>query len=126
MSRLKNREQGTGNRDQGISRSISNYGCPILSRFLRKGGRPLLLAALSGVLFAVGCRQDMQNEPKMIPQRGSSFFADHRGARAQVLDTVARGQMHEDSYFYTGLVQGANGYKQEQDLMPFQVNMEVL
>jgi Cytochrome C oxidase, cbb3-type, subunit III len=100
--------------------------CPILSRFLRKGGRPLSLVALACGLFAAGCRQDMHNEPKMIPQRGSSFFADHRGARAQVLDTVARGQMHEDSYFYTGLVEGANGYRQEQDLMPFPVTLEVL
>ncbi len=52
----------------------------------------------------------MQNQPKMIPQRGTDFFADHRGARPQVLDTVARGQLHEDSYFYTGVVQGPNGY----------------
>ena len=62
----------------------------------------------------------------MIPQRGSEFFADHRGARPQVLDTVARGQLHEDSYFYTGVVQGANGYREEQNLMPFPVTMEVL
>jgi mono/diheme cytochrome c family protein len=68
----------------------------------------------------------MHNEPKMIPQRGSDFFADHRGARPQVLNTVARGQLDEDSYFYTGLVAGANGYRHEQDLMPFPVTMDVL
>ena len=68
----------------------------------------------------------MQNQPKMIPQRGSEIFADHRGARPQVLNTVARGQLHEDSYFYTGVVQGANGYREEQNLMPFPVTMEVL
>jgi len=64
----------------------------------------------------------------MDPQRGSDFFADHRGARPQVLDTVARGQLHGDSYFYTGVVQGANGYKQELDAMPAEipVTMEVL
>ena len=67
------------------------------------------------VLLIAGCRQDMQDQPKMVPQRGSDFFADHRGARPQVLDTVARGQLHEDSYFYTGVVQGPNGYKQELD-----------
>jgi hypothetical protein len=55
----------------------------------------------------------------MIPQRGSEIFADHRGARPQVLNTVARGQLHEDSYFYTGVVQGANGYREEQNQMPF-------
>jgi hypothetical protein len=34
--------------------------------------------------------------------------------------------LHEDSYFYTGVVQGANGYREEQNLMPFPVTMEVL
>ena len=68
----------------------------------------------------------MQNQPKMFPQRGTELFADHRGARPQVVNTVARGQLHEDSYFYTGVIQGANGYKEEQNLMPFPVTMEVL
>jgi mono/diheme cytochrome c family protein len=94
--------------------------------FSRKGGRPIWLAAISCLVLVAGCRQDMHNEPKMIPQRGSSFFADGRGARPQVVNTVARGQLHENSYFYTGVVQGANGYKEEQDLMPFPVTMEVL
>jgi len=88
--------------------------------------RRFVLAGLAGLLLLAGCRQDMQNQPKMIPQRGSDFFADHRGARPQVLNTVARGQLHEDTYFYTGVVQGANGYKEEQNLMPFPVTMEVL
>ena len=88
--------------------------------------RVFTLLGLASFLFAAGCRQDMHNQPKMIPQRGSDFFADHRGARPQVLNTVARGQLHEDSYFYTGVVQGANGYREEQDLMPFPVTMEVL
>ncbi len=83
-------------------------------------------AALGALLLIAGCRQDMQDEPKMVPQRGSEFFADHRGARPQVLDTVARGELHEDSYFYTGVVQGPNGYRKELDEMPFPVTMEVL
>ncbi len=84
------------------------------------------LARLRGCLrcsLVAGCRQDMQDQPKMIPQRGTEFFADHRGARPQVVNTVARGQLHEDSYFYTGVVQGANGYREEQNLMPFPVTM---
>src|SRR6202453_3339758 len=92
-------------------------------RLVRRG---VALAGLAAALLAAGCRQDMQNQPKMVPQRGSEFFADQRGARPQVLDTVARGQLHEDSYFYTGVVQGPNGYKQELDQMPFPVTMEVL
>jgi cbb3-type cytochrome c oxidase subunit III len=91
--------------------------------FVRCG---LATAGLAALLFIAGCRADMQDQPKMIPQRGSDFYADHRGARPQVLDTVARGQLHDDSYFFTGVVEGPNGYKQEQDLMPFPVTMEVL
>jgi mono/diheme cytochrome c family protein len=81
---------------------------------------------MSALLLVAGCRQDMQDQPKLIPQRGSEIFADHRGARPQVLNTVARGQLHEDSYFYTGVIQGANGYKEEQNLLPFPVTIDVL
>ncbi len=86
----------------------------------------LVLAAAPVLLLCAGCRQDMQNQPKIIPQRGSDFFADHRGARPQVMDTVARGQLHADSYFYTGVVPGPNGAREEKDEMPFPVTMEVL
>lgn len=88
--------------------------------------RALALAGVSAMLLVAGCRQDMHNEPKMIPQRGSAFFADGRGARPQVVGTVARGQLHADTYFYTGIVQGPNGYREERDEMPFPVTMEVL
>jgi mono/diheme cytochrome c family protein len=96
-------------------------------RSQRRGlGHPAIVVGMAALLFVAGCRQDMQNQPKLIPQRGSEMFADHRGARPQVVNTVARGQLREDSYFYTGVVQGANGYREEQNLMPFPVTMEVL
>ncbi len=82
-------------------------------------------AAVLAVL-AAGCRQDMHNEPKFVPQRGTTFFADHRSVRPQVVGTVARGQLDEDTYFYTGTVVGANGYREERDAMPFPVTMTVL
>ena len=101
--------------------------------FRGKGGKAQLLighlSAVVGVaalLFVAGCRQDMQDQPKIIPQRGSEFFADHRGARPQVANTVARGQLREDSYFYTGVVLSANGYREERNLMPFPATLEVL
>lgn len=89
-------------------------------------GRAFALACLSALFLLAGCRQDMQDQPKMIPQRGSDFYADHRGARPQIVNTVARGQLNEDSYFYTGVIQGANGYREEQNTLPFPVTMEVL
>src|ERR1700712_3900269 len=81
----------------------------------------MLLAAIAGATLLTGCRQDMHNQPKFYPQRGTDFFADGRSARPQVAETVARGQLHEDSYFYTGLKDGAEG-----NAMPFPVTMDVL
>jgi hypothetical protein len=79
------------------------------------------LSALALLGLAAGCRQDMQNQPRMFPQRGSTIFADGRSVRPQVEHTVARGQLYEDEYFYTGLMNG-----KEADMMPFPVTMEVL
>jgi hypothetical protein len=132
---MPNREQGTGNREQfrldiattpvilsGAQRSRRICGCSSFA----SAQRLVAFAGVAALLFIAGCRQDMHNQPKIIPQRGSEMFADHRGARPQVVNTVARGQLHEDSYFYTGVVQGANGYREEQNLMPFPVTLEVL
>ena len=81
----------------------------------------MAVTAMAATLMLAGCRQDMQDMPKMIPQRGSAFFADGRSVRPQVVNTVARGQLREDAYFYTGLKNG-----QEQNLMPFSVTMDVM
>ena len=110
-----------------VNREQAHNWVPNVSS-LRRGNahRIATAAALAVLAFAAGCRQDMQDQPKMFPQRGTEFFADHRGARPQVLNTVAREQLHEDSYFYTGVVQGANGYREERNEMPFPVTMEVL
>jgi mono/diheme cytochrome c family protein len=69
------------------------------------------------MLVLAGCRQDMHNQPKFIPQRGTTFFADGRSARPQVENTVARTQLHEDAYFYTGMKDG-----QEADGLPIALN----
>lgn len=81
----------------------------------------LVPAALAALTVMAGCRQDMQNEPKMVPQRESTFFASGRSVRPQVLGTVARGQLDADTYFHTGLINN-----QEQDKMPYPVTMDVL
>ncbi|HWB32719.1 MAG TPA: cytochrome c [Acidobacteriaceae bacterium] len=78
-------------------------------------------AGLAAMLVMAGCRQDMHDQPKMFPQRGTDFFADGRSVRPQLADTVARGQLHQDSYFYTGLEGGKEGNE-----MPFPVTMAVL
>lgn len=77
--------------------------------------------SLASVAVLAGCRQDMHDQPKFYPQRGTTFFTDGRSVRPQVENTVARGQFHEDNYFYTGIVNG-----QEGTAMPFPVTLEVL
>ncbi|HXE08640.1 MAG TPA: c-type cytochrome [Acidobacteriaceae bacterium] len=78
----------------------------------------VVIAATAGLS---GCRQDMQDQPRMFPQRGTAFFADGRSVRLQLANTIARGQLRENSYFYTGLENGKEG-----TAMPFPATMEVL
>jgi mono/diheme cytochrome c family protein len=103
--------------------SVISGQCSILRQSSRSAA---MLIAASALLLLAGCRQDMQDQPKIRSQRGSEMFADQRGARPQAVNTVARGQLHEDSYFYTGVVQAANGYREEKDEVPFPVTMDVL
>jgi hypothetical protein len=81
----------------------------------------VIAGATAALMLTAGCRQDMQDQPRMFPQRGSAMFADGRSVRPQVEHTVARGQLYEDDYFYTGLQNG-----KEANEMPFPVTMQVL
>ena len=73
------------------------------------------------LMLLSGCRQDMHNQPKMIPQRHTAFFADGRSARQQVAGTVSRSQGSGVSYLTTGLVNGAEG-----NALPFPATYAVL
>ena len=77
--------------------------------------------ALLALLILAGCRQDMHDQPRFKPLAKSDFYADLRSARPPVEGTVARGQLHEDTYFYTGKMGENPG-----DYMPFPVTQEVL
>ena len=79
------------------------------SRFDRTMRAAIVTAATASMLILAGCRQDMQDEPKFFPQRGTTFYPDGRSVRPQVEGTVARSQGDEDSYFYTGLINGKEG-----------------
>jgi len=63
----------------------------------------------------------MHVQPKQNPFARSSFFPDQRSERPPVEGTVARGQLHADTYFYTGKIGNDPG-----DSMPFPVTKEVL
>jgi mono/diheme cytochrome c family protein len=60
-----------------------------------------VLGTLS-LILVVGCRQDMQDQPKYKPLAASAFFPDGQSARPLVADTVARGHLDDDLEFYSG------------------------
>src|SRR5260370_41323296 len=98
-----------GNREQGVGSSV------------RKLNQLAAFGAMAATLVLAGCRQDMQDQPKFFPQRGTDFYTDGRSVRPQVENTVARGQLRDNAYFYTGLVNGKEG-----EGMPFPATLEVL
>ncbi len=68
-----------------------------------------------------GCREDMQDQPRFKPLRESDFYADQRSSRPLVANTIARGQLQEDTYLYTGKVGPNDG-----TLFPFPITPDVL
>ena len=93
-------------------------GCPGSRLFCEKGSVAALLVAIS---LVSGCRIDMHVQPRQNPLSRSDFFTDQRSERPPVEGTVARGQLEEDTYFYTGKMGNNPG-----DYMPFPVTKEVL
>lgn len=63
----------------------------------------------------------MHDQPRFKPLAQSDFYSDLRSARPPVEGTVAQGQLHEDTYFYTGKIGNNPG-----DYMPFPVTEQVL
>jgi mono/diheme cytochrome c family protein len=60
------------------------------------------LLLLSGLILITGCRRDMQDQPKMKPLRGSTFFADGLSSRQPIEGTVPRGYLRENTELFTG------------------------
>jgi mono/diheme cytochrome c family protein len=78
-------------------------------------------AALCALGVSVACRQDMHDQPKYIPLRQSTFFADQRSARPLVAGTIARGQLRDDPLLYTGKIDGADA-----TVFPFPIDDKVM
>ena len=83
--------------------------------------RKVVPALLVLIAITAGCRLDMHMQPYYRPLAKSDFFNDDRSARLPVEGTVARGDLREDTYFYTGKIGNGPG-----DYMPFPVTKEVL
>jgi mono/diheme cytochrome c family protein len=96
-------------------------------------------------LFGVSaCRRDMQDQPKMKPFRGTSFFGDGLSARPPVEGTVPRGFLRTDTALFTGkknsnggttatpvnpdqaTQNGANPFANDVDTFPFPITEEIV
>jgi mono/diheme cytochrome c family protein len=88
----------------------------------RRSARAHLLILLAGVATLSACRQDMHDQPKYIPLRPTSFFADGRSARQLPENTIARGHLNEDTAYFTG--RDAAGKLVAE--LPFPVTKEIL
>ncbi|HEV8253459.1 MAG TPA: cytochrome c [Vicinamibacteria bacterium] len=85
--------------------AISAFSSSRAPRTTPRGPSRPLYHALTIVLAAglgFACRQDMHDQPRYKPYAKTDFFGDARSARAQVEDTVARGQLRDDARLYAG------------------------
>ncbi len=106
-----------------------------MSRFRNRFGIAVLLA---GVCFASGaCRRDMQDQPKMKPFRGTSFFSDGISSRPPVEGTIARGFLRSDRAFFSGKKEktgaqpgsantNSNPFADDVDTFPFPITEETV
>jgi mono/diheme cytochrome c family protein len=81
----------------------------------------LVIGILLAMAVLSACRIDMHVQPRLNPLAHSDFFTDQRSERPPVEGTVARGELREDIYFYTGKAGNSPG-----DYMPFPVTKAVL
>jgi mono/diheme cytochrome c family protein len=106
--------------------SLDTAGMSACATTRRRSVTSSVCFKLGAVMLAAsalaGCRQDMQDQPKFIPLRPSTFFDDGRSERPLIEGTVARGHLNDDTAFYTG--KGPDG--KPLDTFPFAVTANVV
>lgn len=65
-----------------------------------------VIAVPALLVFCLGCRQDMQDQPKYKPLAVSAFFADGRASRPLPPDTIALNDTDQDPGYETGSANG--------------------
>ncbi len=105
-----------------MSRSRNTFGIVVL----------LLGACLAGA----ACRRDMQDQPKMKPYRGTSFFSDGQSMRQPIPGTIARGFLRTDTEYFTGkklksassvaTASATNPFTDDTDTFPFPITRETV
>jgi mono/diheme cytochrome c family protein len=73
------------------------------------------------IVGSAGCRQDMHDQPKYQPLERSTFFLDQQASRSPVAETVARGELRDDTLLYTGKVDGSDAL-----FFPFRIDAPVM
>ena len=68
----------------------------------------VLAAMLIAGLLSVGCRRDMQDQPRYEPYEDSDFFRDGIASRNPPKNTVPREFLRDDAHFYAGKLQNAS------------------
>ncbi len=114
-------------------RAITNYK---LRSTNEKHGWKLFLILNSAflILNLSACRQDMQDQPKYLPYRGSEMFADSNSSRPLVKGTLARGYLWGDSELYTGKMTAVDAAPKDTNAkagsdvntFPFPITREIL
>jgi mono/diheme cytochrome c family protein len=91
----------------GPRSSVLGRRSAVGGRWAAVGGR---WSAVLLLLLLSACSGQMGDQPRYEPLEPSNFFTDGQSARHLVPGTVARGQLQEDTFLYTGqLDQGAQG-----------------
>jgi mono/diheme cytochrome c family protein len=130
MSKCEKTDRVTGRCGDGAKAWLRFSLSPLLPVFL-----------LAAVIFAAGCRRDMQDQPKMKPYRGTSFFGDGLSSRQPVEGTIPRGYLRNDKALYTGKKDqatattspapvpqsgAANVYPDDVDTFPFPITADTV
>lgn len=66
------------------------------------------LPVIAFCILSIGCRYDMQDQPRYKTYKKSDFYKDGRASRDLPEGTVPRGQLHADKAFYTGKIDNPN------------------
>jgi len=121
---------------KGAKAQSLRYLCVFLCAFAPLREKFFLTLLLLSVLFATGCRRDMQDQPKIKPLRGTTFFRDGLGSRQPIEGTIPRGYLRSNVEYFTGKKAGAQGnapvgaqtnsFPDDIDTFPLPVTQEVV
>jgi mono/diheme cytochrome c family protein len=142
-SRAVSRKDATTQREN-LKPGLSLRLCAFAGELCAETSKLAIFLLLMGLFVTTGCRRDMQDQPKMKPFRGTTFFGDGLSSRQPIEGTVARGFLRSDTAFFTGKKTGGppavspspgtqpiagaqtNAYPDDVDTFPFPVTKEIV